>query len=220
VEDIPRVKAVLKTAGTLVRCNPLNPQTKKEVEQSILAGADALMLPMFDTATEVREFLDLVDGRAKVFLLAETIGAIRSLSTISAFEGVHAVHIGLNDLSIQLKCSFMFEPFVNGVIDEAAHVLRQRNVPFGVGGIAQLGEGLLPAEKILGEHIRVGSSCVILSRSFLNSGLDSDLDLIRSEFIFELKKIRDYSAFLETLPPEYFSLNHEMVKIVISSLKK
>lgn len=39
-------------------------------------------------------------------------------------------------------------------------------MPFGFGGIARIGDGLLPAEKILAEHVRLGSSSVILSRTF------------------------------------------------------
>ena len=37
---------------------------------------------------------------------------------------------------------------------------------FGFGGIARIGEGDLPSDNILGEHVRLGSQSVILSRTF------------------------------------------------------
>ena len=39
-------------------------------------------------------------------------------------------------------------------------------MPFGIGGIARVGEGMLPAELLLAEHVRLGSAAVILSRTF------------------------------------------------------
>jgi hypothetical protein len=39
-------------------------------------------------------------------------------------------------------------------------------LPFGFGGIARVGEGIIPGEVILGEHQRLGSNSVILSRTF------------------------------------------------------
>ena len=39
-------------------------------------------------------------------------------------------------------------------------------MPFGFGGIARIGEGDLPSDHILGEHVRLGSTSVILSRTF------------------------------------------------------
>ena len=36
----------------------------------------------------------------------------------------------------------------------------------GFGGIARLGFGMLPAEHVIAEHYRLGSTAVILSRSF------------------------------------------------------
>lgn len=40
------------------------------------------------------------------------------------------------------------------------------SIPFGFGGIARIGEGDLPSDYILGEHVRLGSTSVILSRTF------------------------------------------------------
>ena len=48
-------------------------------------------------------------------------------------------------------------------------MMSELNIPFGIGGIACLGTGLLPAELILAAHLRLGSERVILSRSFTQS---------------------------------------------------
>lgn len=47
-----------------------------------------------------------------------------------------------------------------------ANKCNKANIPFGFGGIARIGEGMLPSDYILGEHVRLGSTSVILSRTF------------------------------------------------------
>jgi hypothetical protein len=51
-----------------------------------------------------------------------------------------------------------------------ARVARAQGLRFGFGGIAQLDEGLLPGRAVLGEHLRLGSEAVILSRTFHRPG--------------------------------------------------
>ena len=41
---------------------------------------------------------------------------------------------------------FMFEPLANGLIDEVAHIITSAGLPFGFGGIARVGEGIIPGE--------------------------------------------------------------------------
>ena len=74
---------------------------------------------------------------------------------------------------------------------------KDKNIPYGFGGIAALGKGMLPAECIIKEHYRLGSSIVILSRSFLNTDKVTDMDYIEEYFNTEVKKIRDYEASLK-----------------------
>lgn len=47
-----------------------------------------------------------------------------------------------------------------------ANKCNKAEMPFGFGGIARIGEGDLPSDYILGEHVRLGSQSVILSRTF------------------------------------------------------
>lgn len=63
-------------------------------------------------------------------------------------------------------------------------------MPFGFGGIARIGEGDLPSDNILGEHVRLGSSSVILSRTFKGIvGVDANAHSI--DLSSEVNKVRN-----------------------------
>jgi citrate lyase beta subunit len=160
IADVAAVRETLNPGKLLVRTNPFNSGSGDELERVISAGADAVMLPYFHSAAEVRSFVELVAGRVPVVLLAETVGAMRDLAACER------VHIGLNDLSLELGLRFMFELMVDGTVEKMAEILRDAGMPFGIGGVARVGEGLLPAEAILAEHRRLGSDAAILSRTF------------------------------------------------------
>jgi len=165
-EDISTLRPLLPKGSLLVRLNPVHPGTADEVEDAISRGADTLMLPMFRGPDEVKQFCDLVDSRARVCLLVETIGAMETLADCIQVQGVDEVHIGLNDLHLEMGCNFMFEPLVSGHVESMTSILKNAGVPFGIGGLARVGEGLLPAELLLAEHARLGSIGAILSRTF------------------------------------------------------
>jgi HpcH/HpaI aldolase/citrate lyase family len=166
MEDISNLRPVLPAGSLLVRLNPVNPETESEINEAIRRGADTLMLPMFHTPEEVKTFCKFVGGRAQVCLLVETIGAMQSLAECIQIEGVNEVHIGLNDLHLEMGCRFMFEPLVSGHVERMAMILKNANMPFGIGGVARVGEGMLPADILLAEHARLGSTGAILSRTF------------------------------------------------------
>jgi len=164
--DISTLRQKLDRSELVVRVNPLFDGSKSEVDEVIGRGADRIMLPMFRSPEEVENFLKIVGKRVPVTLLLETSTAFARLPQIVEVDGVDDVHFGLNDLHLELGLSFMFEPFTGGLLDHAAKVCKARNIPFGIGGIAPLGGGKLPAKSILAEHVRLGSSRVILSRAF------------------------------------------------------
>lgn len=166
LDDVGRVKAVLKQARLMVRVNPLNSSTREEVDAVLAQGADLLMLPMFETAAQLRFFADLVAGRAPIVPLLETAQALASLDEWIATPGLAEVFVGLNDLHLSLGCRFMFEPLAQGLIDRVAATARAHALPFGFGGIARMGDGMLSGRDVLGEHVRLKSSAVILSRTF------------------------------------------------------
>jgi HpcH/HpaI aldolase/citrate lyase family len=169
IGDVGRIKAVLKHSRLMVRVNPLNDATKSEVDAVLAQGADLLMLPMFNTATELHAFADIVAGRAPIVPLLETAAALESIEEWVGTPGLFEVYVGLNDLHLSLGCRFMFEPLARGMVDRVAVATRQRGIRLGFGGIARLDEGLLPGRDVLAEHVRVGSGAVILSRTFHGS---------------------------------------------------
>jgi len=197
VEDIRRVRPVLKQAELLVRCNPIHDGSEAEIEAIVSAGADIIMLPYFKTMTEVERFLSLVGGRAKTMLLVETPEAAQKLEAILSLDGIDEVHIGLNDLSLGLGKKFMFELLTDGTVERLCLICKQKGVPCGFGGIAALGKGMLPAECIIREHYRLGSTGAIVSRSFCNTDLVTDLDEIREIFETGITAIRDLEAECE-----------------------
>ena len=183
LEDVGRIGSVLNVSKLLVRVNPINDQSKIEIDSVIECGADIIMLPMFRSAVEVETFIQLVNGRVKTCLLLETKEAVSEIDNILSVEGVDEIHIGLNDLHLSMGLSFMFELLANGIIDELNKKIIKARVKFGFGGVARLGGGNLDASLILSEHIRLNSSMVILSRDFKENNVD-----IKTE----VGKIREY----------------------------
>lgn len=167
--DVGRIKAVLRKAKLMVRVNPLNAGTAAEVDAVLAQGADQLMLPMFEDAATLRAFCVLVAGRAPVVALLETAGALHSLAQWVGTPGLAEVYVGLNDLHLSLGQRFMFEPLAGGMVAQVGQAVQAQGLRFGFGGIARLGEGLLPGRDVLAEHLRLGSGAVILSRTFHRS---------------------------------------------------
>ena len=203
LQDIQNVRKNLHTAELLVRCNPIHDATesydssKDEIDGIIASGADIIMLPYFKTAQEVSKFVSFVNGRVKTMLLFETPEAVEQLETILQIKGVDEVYIGLNDLSLGYHRKFMFELLTDGTVEKICHCFRKSGLPYGFGGIASVGKGMLPAEKIIREHYRLGSTSVILSRSFCNVETVGDMEEIKQIFQNGVKAIRNVEAECE-----------------------
>ena len=213
VRDARAVKAALSTADLLVRVNPIHdaeagvPSSREEIDASVEAGADVIMLPYFKTVDEVQTFLKLVDGRVKTMLLFETPEAVSLADEILAVPGIDEIHIGLNDLSIGYGQRFLFQPLADGTLDRLCPKFQARNIPFGFGGIARLGGGAVPAEIIIREHCRLGSQRAILSRSFCNTGIITDLSEIEGVFREGMAELRQFEASFDS-SPQALAENH------------
>ena len=188
--DVARIKSALTSARLLVRLNPLHAGSRNEVEHAIEDGADLLMLPMFRDAQTVRTFCELVDGRVPVIPLVETGDAARAVRQIAEIDGVSEVYFGLNDLHLDMGLTFMFELVANGYVENMADEVKSVGKPFGFGGIARVGEGVVPGEAVLGEHLRLGSSSVILSRTFHRKSQGVDDLKQKFDLVEELERLR------------------------------
>lgn len=216
IDDVRNIKRAVQTAKVLVRVNPIHEATdkytssKEEIDAAINAGADIIMLPFITSAKEVEDFLRYVDGRAKTMPLIETPQAVEVMDDILSLQGVDEIYIGLNDLSIGYHRKFMFELLADGTVEKLCLKCKLKGIPYGFGGIASLGKGMLPSEYIIREHYRLGSTCAILSRSFCNVDKVKHIGIISSTFIDGVKAIRELENDCERRI-SYFRENEKIV---------
>ncbi|WP_352419456.1 aldolase/citrate lyase family protein [Proteiniborus sp.] len=218
IEDVKKIRQVLTKAELLVRVNPIYEGSKDEIDKVIADGADIVMLPFFKFKHEVEKFIKYVDGRCKVCLLLETPEAVDNIDSILSINGIDYVHIGLNDLHLGYNMKFMFELLADGTVEMLCNKIGQKGIAYGFGGIAQIGEGTLRAEKIITEHYRISSSMVILSRSFCNVNKVSDVKEVDKLFAKGIKDIRNFEATLIDKSKDFYKANQQEVKRVVSKI--
>ncbi len=225
IEDIKNVRSAIRKAQLLVRCNPIHDSTveycssKEEIDSIIESGADIIMLPYFKSANEVKKFIELVGGRAKAMLLFETPESRENADEILQLSGIDEVFIGLNDMSLGYGMRFMFQLLADGTVEELCGKFKQKCLPYGFGGLASLDGGMLPGKNVLMEHYRLGSNCVILSRSFCNTSKITDLNEIKAIFDTGIPKIREYEKMCANDREAYFDNKNTVVEIVTKIIK-
>lgn len=223
VNDVRNIKQSVSKAKVLVRVNPIHealdnyPSSKDEINAVIEAGADIVMLPFFHTVKEVKDFIGFVGGRAKTCLLLETPAAAILIDEILELPGIDMVHIGLNDLHLALGMTFMFELLTNGIVDQLSQKIKAKNIPFGFGGIARMNSGMLSGAEVLKEHYRLGSSMVIVSRSFCNTDVIKDKQEIEQIFADGIQELRNLEKEAEKAA-NYFKDNHNNVEKSVDAI--
>ena len=225
VNDVKNIKASVNKAKVLVRVNPIHealpnyPSSKDEIDDVIAAGADIVMLPFFKTVAEVESFISFVDSRAKTCLLLETAEAATLIDEILKVPGIDMIHIGLNDLHLSLGMKFMFQLLTDGIVESLANKIKAKGIPFGFGGLARLDAGAVPGKYVLKEHYRLGSSMVIISRSFCNTDKVGDLDEVKQIFNKGISEIRGLEKEAEAAAV-YFSDNAEALRTAVDKVIK
>lgn len=216
VDDVRAMKQAVESAEVLVRINPMHKaadgysSSEQEIEDVIRAGADIIMLPYITDVQQVRDFIRCVGGRAKTMPLIETPQSANALEEILEIDGIDEIYIGLNDLSLGYHKKFMFELLADGTVENLCLKCKLKGIPYGFGGVASLGKGMLPSEYIIREHYRLGSTCAILSRSFCNVDKVKHIGIISSTFIDGIKAIRNLEAECES-KISYFRQNEKEV---------
>ena len=207
ISDIAAIKPLLTRAEMMVRINSWYEGSQKEIDEVIAAGADIIMLPYWKTVEEVKSFINAVHGRCKTSLLLETKEAVECIDEVLAMGGFDEIHIGLNDLHLSYGMSFMFEPLADGMVESLCDKFKKAGVPYGFGGIAKLGDGMLPAERIIMEHYRLGSTRAILSRSFCDTSKIDRIEDIDQVFRENMEKLREYEVSMANTTQEQYVRN-------------
>lgn len=225
-KDVANMKNATSEAKIMVRVNPIHeanslyPGTEKEVNQVVEAGADIIMLPYFKTVNEVERFIQAVNGRAETMLLLETSNAAKNIDEILKVPGIDNIHIGLNDMSLCYGMKFMFELMENGLVEQLCKKIAKTNIKYGIGGIAAIGEGMLPTEYVIREHYRLGSTAAILSRSFCNTDIVTDLAVVKEKFEMGIADIRALEKECQTANSKYFTDNKKELDAKINAIKQ
>ena len=224
MDDAARLAGLPGRGPLLVRTNPPGRGAEAEARALVALGVERIMLPMFRTRTQVEGVVSALTAAAagarppRLSLLAETEEAVNDLEAIlrDLPDWVDHVHIGLNDLALARGSGFLFEPVATGEIAALARRVQGMGRRFGFGGVGMPGHGAVPAEKILGEHVRVGSSCVILSRAFHRTVAPDDPD----DLSRGLHAVRQWEAHWKGAQPEALARNHEALRDAIQKISK
>ena len=215
VDDIKRIKPLLTTSEMLVRVNHWYDGSVNEINAVIEAGADMIMLPYWKTVEEVQQFMDTVGGRCKTTLLLETKEAVDVVDDVLKIPGVDEIHIGLNDLHLSYGLDFMFELLTNGTVEMLCEKFKAAGIPYGFGGIAKIGDGAVPAEKIILEHYRLGSTRAILSRTFCDNAKIESIEEIDRVFRTNMAELREFEEYAAEASDQVFKDNRkELIEAV------
>ena len=207
LEDISELREVISQSKLGVRINPLNQNSQYEIEKCIKKGADVLMLPMFQSPSEVKTIIEMIDERCNLDLLIETP---RSIELYKKFDytKIRFAHFGLNDLSLAFEYKHLFFCFFSKILDKYTHYLNFNKIPFGLGGIGAIGSKPFDPKLIFAANKFFKSSRLILSRSFLNQ-IDTSSQ--------EKANISAQSNFvlLQKLHDEVNVLDHKQIKEIM-----
>ena len=224
MDDIRKIKPHLTTSEMLVRVNHWYEGSEKEIEEVIDAGADMIMLPYWKTVEEVKSFVEAVNGRCKTTFLLETKEAVECVDDVLNHGGFDEIHIGLNDLHLSYGMTFMFELLADGTVERLCRKFKAAGIPYGFGGIAKLGDGLLPAEKVIMEHYRLGSTRAILSRTFCDNAKIKSIEEIDRVFQENMEALKKYEDTVAAMTEEDFDRNRtdvcKAVDEIVTRIKK
>ena len=183
--DIKKFKKIAGGNLKAIRVNPISyPETLKEIDFAINTGYEYIILPYFKTLQEVELFLSLLEGsKVKPILLVETKEAFFQLDELVKYN-VWAYHLGLTDLSLDLKKEFLLDLYFDGTVEKFVKTMKNYNKRFGIGGVAPVDRGIIPGREILKILIELGANQVFLSSDFYKL-LESDPKL----YFFELERV-------------------------------
>ena len=217
-DDLARMAEAVDQDALMVRVNPLHDGSEGEIEQVLQHRPRIVMVPMVRSRWELQSLRDLIGGRAVLCLLLETASALGRADELLSVEGLDEVHVGLNDLHRELGLRFMFELLPGGAVEFLSRRAKSHGVRFGFGGVAPVtSEVPIKPEWILAEHVRLGSTAVILSRDFDRvANEDGRRSCERdSVFVKAITELRDTIEYLGRLPHAELEVRSELLRDVV-----
>jgi len=108
----------------------------------------------------------------------ETAAAARAIDAIAALPGEKEVHVGLNDLHLDLGLRSHFELLCSSLLEEICTTLRAAGLVYGFGGIGRAGDESLPisSDLVYAQYPRLGARAALVSRAFFTGNAPADLD--------------------------------------------
>lgn len=175
IEDVAIIKKKITKSKVICRINGYHEDINSEIESAINCGVDILMLPMILDINHFKKMVVFIDGRVPILPLIETSYSIFKLKEIIDLSKPDQIHFGLNDLHISLGMKNLFEVLISPLFASAVSYAAERVNLVGVGGVGNpfLLQKISP-ELLINEHKILGSSSVILSRSFFEKGYERD----------------------------------------------
>ena len=90
--------------------------SEDEIKTAIDRGAKEILIPMIKTLQEVDLVFNWINNQCSVALMVETNEAISLIDRLDQYN-VSRFYLGLNDLSIQRKSHNLFNPLVDGTVE-------------------------------------------------------------------------------------------------------
>lgn len=193
--DVEALASQFGSDQMIVRIDFLSRDFLKQIDELSGMGIKNFMVPMFDTSSQIEDLLSKFDGH-KFIPLVETRSAFQQIDELVHIPAINSFHIGLNDLSIQLKTGSMFDIVTNGVLENTTREVSLELVErWGFGGVgSSFFDHKVTPNEVLRHHKHFGSNQVILTRDFLRIYEQEGADKLRSSLNRlndEIKKVYD-----------------------------
>jgi hypothetical protein len=215
VKQLRPIGRVLSHAALFARTNGPHPGLHEEVEKLLDCGVSVLMFPNFQHVGELESFLRMVDGRAKTIPLLERLGAAKRIEQIAALSEIDEVHVGLNDLAIDLALTHRIGVLVTMTLSRVAAVVLAAGKRLGVGGLGRAGDTNLPvpSDLVYAQYPRLGASAALISRSF---SVDT---LLSGKLADEIASLRERMRYWYARSPEELQAAQLALEARLAALK-
>ncbi len=214
VEQVPAVGAALTRAALYVRTNPLHPKLDAEVEQLLGMGVDVLMFPNFQDVAEIEAFSRIVKGRAKIVPLVERLKAAQQIERIAALNAFEEIHVGLNDLSLDLGLPHRMALLVSEMLADIASVVTGAGKRLGLGGLGRAGDVNLPipSDLVYAQYPRLGATAALIAQVFAARSLSA------KELADEVARLRERMQYWFARDPEGLDAAHKALQAHLATL--